>query len=64
MTLDLPDEDIEFVLQTLQTQPLPFTRTAPIIGRIVKQIAARQEPVDVASWRPDGSRIDAPQAAQ
>ena len=42
MTLDLPDEDIDFVMQVLQNQPLPFVRTAPLINRIGQQIAACQ----------------------
>lgn len=48
MTLDLPDEDIDFVLQVLQNQPLPFVRTAPLINRIGQQIAARQQALNPA----------------
>ena len=43
MLLDLPDEDVDFVMQVLQQQPLPYVRTAPIIRRVAEQIVAFQE---------------------
>lgn len=53
MKLDLPDEDIDFVMHVLQNQPLPFTRTAPIINRIGQQIVEHQRasapPADTAT---------------
>lgn len=42
MILDLPNEDIDFIMQVLQTQPLPLVRTAPIVQRIGQQIQASQ----------------------
>ena len=48
MTLDLPDEDVDFLMQVLQNQPLPFVRVAPIIGRIGQQIVAHQNPAPPA----------------
>jgi hypothetical protein len=43
MMLDLPNEDIDFIMQVLQNQPLPFVRTAPIINRIGLQIVEAQK---------------------
>lgn len=44
MKLDLPDESVQFLLDVLQNQPLPFVRSAPLIQAISQQAMAQRNP--------------------
>lgn len=43
MKLDIPDDQINFILEVLQNQPLPYVRVAPVLGNIFQQINAAQK---------------------
>lgn len=48
MKLELEVQEISFILEVLQTQPLPFVRTAPLINKIGQQAQEQQAQAEEA----------------
>lgn len=53
LKIEFAPEELDFVMQVLQTQPLPFVRTAPILSSIGGQLQAQQK----ASETPEFTKV-------
>lgn len=52
MNLNIPDDHLQFIVNVLQSQPLPFNQVAPVMNNLVSEINRHQAEAQAAANAP------------